>query len=266
MWLPGNEILHLIDDAQFLATLPGLAFAFVLVLSRTGMVVMLLPGLGEVEPPPVVRAGLTLALTALVLPGITPLIPPTSGIVALGMIVAELGAGAMLGWLARLPAMALTMAGAIISYMLGLSSVVQPDPALGGQSAALARLFGLIAPVLILSTGLYALPLSALAGSYQLIGPGELIPAGPLAETVTSALAASFVMAVQLAAPFILVGSVFQVALGLLARLVPQLQAYTAAIPGQILGGLFLLMLVVAPLLGEWTETIRAAWSALPGL
>lgn len=254
------------DEAQFLATLPTQAFAFVLVLSRTSMVVMLLPGLGEVEPPPVVRAGLTLALTALVFPGVTQLVPPTSGIVAAGMIVAELGAGAMLGWLARLPVMALTMSGAVVSYMLGLSSVVQPDPALGGQSAALARLFGLVAPVLLLSTGLYALPLSALAGSYQLIGPGELVPAGPLAETVTSAVAASFGLAIQLAAPFILVGSVFQVALGLLARLVPQLQAYTAAVPGQILGGLLLLMLIAVPLLGEWTEAIRAAWSALPGL
>ena len=254
------------DDVQLLATLPGLAFAFVLVLSRTGMVIMLLPGLGEVEPPPVVRAGLTLALTALVLPSVTPLVPVTSGIAAAGMVVAELGVGALLGWSARLPAMALTMAGAIISYMLGLSSVVQTDPALGGQSAALARLFGLVAPVLLLSTGLYALPLSALAGSYQLIGPGELLPTGPLAETVTSAVAASFVMAVQLAAPFILVGVVFQAALGLLARLVPQLQAYTAAIPGQILGGLLLLMILAVPLMAEWTEAVRAAWSALPGL
>ena len=254
------------DEAQLLAALPGLAFAFVLVLSRTGMAVMLLPGLGEAEPPPIVRAGLTLALTALVLPGVAPLVPATSGVAAAGMIVAELGVGTLLGWLARLPAMALTMAGAVISYMLGLSSVVQTDPALGGQSAALARLFGLVAPVLLLSTGLYALPLSALAGSYQLIGPGELLPAGPLAETVTTAVAASFTLAIQLAAPFILVGVVFQVALGLLARLVPQLQAYTAAAPGQILGGLLLLMLVAAPVLSEWTEAVRAAWSALPGL
>lgn len=254
------------DDAQLLASLPSLAFGFALVLARTSMVVMLLPGLGEAEPPPMVRAGLALALTALVLPGVAPLVPTTSGIAVAGMIVAELGVGALLGWLARLPAMALSMAGAVISYMLGLSSVVQPDPGLGGQSAALARLFGLVAPVLLLSTGLYALPLSALAGSYQLIGPGELLPVGPLAETVTSAVAASFVLAVQLAAPFILVGFVFQAALGLLARLVPQLQAYTAAVPGQILGGILLLMAVALPLLAEWTGAVRAAWSALPGL
>ena len=254
------------DGAQLLAALPDFAFAFVLVLSRTGMAVMLLPGLGEAEPPPMVRAGLALALTGLVLPGVGPVVPPGSGVEAAGMVAAELGVGAMLGWLARLPSMALTMAGAVVSYMLGLSSVVQTDPALGGQSAALARLFGLAAPVLILSTGLYALPVSALAGSYQLAGPGQLLPAGPLAETVVGAVSASFALAIQLAAPFILVGFVFQAALGLLARLVPQLQVYTAAVPGQILGGLLLLMAVALPLLGEWAGAVRVAWSALPGL
>ena len=52
------------DDAALLAALPGWAFAFALVLSRTGMAVMLLPGLGEAEPPPIVRAGLALATYA----------------------------------------------------------------------------------------------------------------------------------------------------------------------------------------------------------
>ena len=104
---------------------------------------------------------------------------------------AELLVGRVLGWLARLPALALAMAGAVVSDMLGLSSVVQPDPALGGQSSALARLFGLLAPVLVLSTGLYALPLQALAGSYRLFPPGSVMPAGPLAESVTAAVSAA---------------------------------------------------------------------------
>lgn len=254
------------DAAALLAALPGMAFTFVLVLCRTGMAIMLLPGLGEAEPPLVVRSGLALMVASLVLPGVAPVAPPEAALQAAGMIGAELLVGAMLGWLARLPVMALNMAGAVVSYMVGLSSVVQPDPALGGQSAALARLYGLAAPVLILSTGLHMLPLSALAGSYGVMPMGEVLPAGPLAETVSAAVSASFLLAVQLAAPFIVVGLVFQVVLGLLARLVPQLQVFSAAVPGQILGGLLLLALVAGPMLGEWTGAVRAVWSALPGL
>lgn len=254
-------------DAALLAALPSMAFAFALVLCRAGMVVMLMPGLGEAEPPAMVRAGLALALAALLLPGLASLVPavPDPGIGA-AMVGMELAAGALLGWLARLPAMALSMAGAIVSYMLGLSSVVQPDPALGGQSAALARLFGLIAPVLILSSGLYALPLQALAGSYTVLPPGGALPPGGLAELVIQALSASFGLSLRLAAPFLLAGVIWQAALGLLARLVPQLQAYSAAAPGQILAGLMLLGWLGTRITSAWTLSISASWASLPGL
>ena len=255
-------------DAALLAALPGWAFAFVLVLSRTGAVVMLMPGLGEAEPPAVVRAGLAVAISLLLLPAVAPLVPslPEARLTSAGMIVAELLVGAMLGWLARLPALALGMAGAVTSYMLGLSSVVRTDPALGGLASAGGRLCGLAAPVLVLSTGLYALPLRALGGSYYVVAPGSLLPAGPLAESVTAAVSACFGMALQLAAPFILAGLIWQAALGLLARLAPQLQVYTAATPGQILGGLALLGLLGSRILAAWLDGVSTAWSGLPGL
>lgn len=256
-----------VTDAELLAGLPGLAFAFALVLCRTGVVVMLVPGLGEVEAPATIRAGLALAMSLALLPGVAPLVSaPPAGWGAAGMVVAELLAGGVLGWLARLPALALSMAGAVISTMTGLTSVLQPDPALGGQSAALARLFGLLAPVLVLSSGLYALPLSALAGSYQVVPPGALMQAGPVMDLVQTAVGASFGLAIRLSAPFLLAGLVVQGGVGLLSRLVPQLQVYALAAPGQILGGLTLLGVLAAALLAAWSETLTDSWSHLPGL
>lgn len=255
-------------EQAVLAALPGLAFAFMLVLARTAAAILLLPGLGEAEPPAVVRAGLAMGVALLLLPGVAALVPapPDSPVLAAGMVGAELVAGGLLGWLARLPSLALGAAGGIISYMLGLSSVVQTDPALGGQSAALGRLFGLVAPVLILSSGVYALPLQALAGSYQILPPGTLVPAGAAAESVVGAVLTSFGLAIRLAAPFILGSIVFQAALGVLGRLVPKLQLASGAVPGQILGGLALLGLTAAALLQTWDEALRDAWANLPGL
>jgi flagellar biosynthetic protein FliR len=253
-------------DADLLAALPSLAFALALVLCRVGMVVMLLPGLGEVEAPLMVRAGLALGLTLLLLPAVASSVPSVpKGLAGPQMIAAELLTGAALGWLARLPALALGMAGAIISTLLGLSSVLQPDPALGGQSTALARLFGLAAPVLILATGLYTLPLSALAGSYALVGPGGVLPAGDIAELLVKVAGSSFSLALQLSAPFLLAGVVWQVAVGLLARVAPQLQAFSVAIPGQILGGLVLVGLLASRILSTWEGGVSASWAALPG-
>lgn len=254
-------------EAALLASLPSMAFALVLVLCRVGTAVMLIPGLGEAELPAMVRAGFALGLTLLVLPGVVGLVPEAPGDWSgAGMIGAELLTGAVLGWLARLPALALPMAGAIVAYLLGLSSVLQPDPALGGQSTALARLFGLVAPVLILATGLYSLPLSALVGSYGLVGPGGTLPSGDAVEMLIKVASESLGLALQLSAPFLLAGFVWQVALGLLARLVPQLQVYSAAAPGQILGGMVLLSLLAARLLGAWADGVSTSWAALPGL
>ena len=211
-----------------MAALPGWGFAFGLVLARVGAAVMLLPGLGEAELPSVVRAGLAVALTALLLPGIGPAVPvpPADPLVGAGMVAAELVTGLWLGWLARLLVQALPIAGQIVSYMLGLSNVLQPDPVLGAQSTALARLLGLAAPVLLLASGLYALPIAALAGSYRLIAPGALLPSGDASESVVQGVAQAFALALRLAAPFVLASIVWQIALALLARLVPRLQVY----------------------------------------
>ena len=80
------------------------------------------------------------------------------------------------------------------------------------------------------------------------------------------AVAGSFALAVRLASPFLLVAIVWNVATGLLARLVPRLQIYFVAMPGQILGGIALLAVLATTLLTAWQDSVRAGFSALPGL
>lgn len=247
-----------------LASLPAWGFAFLLVLSRCGMAVVLMPGLGEAEAPATVRMGLAVALTLLVLPGIG-VVPLADGWHTAGMVAAELLCGGLLGGLARLITLALPMAGQIISFMLGLSSVVQPDPVLG-QSSALMRLFSVVAPVIVLGTGLWVLPVTALIGSYALAPAGTMLPIGDGAQAVLEVVSTSFSLALRLAAPFIFASVVWQVAMGLTGRLVPHLQIYFAAIPGQIVGGLALLALLSMSLLESWSEAARQGFGTLPGL
>ena len=241
-------------DAGLLAALPAWAFALILVLSRVGGVCMLLPGLGEAEVPMNIRAGATLAFTVLLLPALQPGLPamPENPFRLGGLLAGEILCGLWLGWLARLPMLALPMAGQLAAGALGLSNVLQPDPTLGPQTSAISRLFALAAPAILLASGLYALPLRALVQSYRVIPPGVWLPAGDLAQRITATVGESFELAMQLAGPFIAGGLIWQVALGVLARLVPQLQVYFAAMPGQILGGLLLLALFSLGVLQTW--------------
>ena len=252
-----------------LAGLPSLAFGFMLVLCRISAAVMVLPGFGESEVPVVLRVGLAVGITLLIFPGVEAIMPAGSGGSALRdfvMIGSELAFGLMLGWLARLMVLSLPIAGQIISTMIGLASVLQPDPELGSQTTGVSRVLALAAPVLILSSGLYALPLGALAGSYHLVPPGTLFSAGDAAQSVAIATEGCFSLALRLASPLILAGFVWQVMLGLLARLVPSLQVYGLSLPGQVLGGLLLLALLIGPMLTVWMNAMRVSFASLPGL
>lgn len=267
------------DDAALLVDLPKWAFAFVLVLSRIAAAFMLLPAFGEAELPAMVRAGLAVVFTLVLLPVVAPLLPamPDNGFVALIAVAGETIVGIWLGWLARLLILALPMAGQIIANVIGLASVLQPDAMLGPQGSALGRLFALAAPVAVMATGLHALPLAALEGSYHVLppyslatGPGLVVglslAPGDAAQAIVAAVGNSFGLALRLAAPFVLAAIVWNLALGLLSRLVPQWQLYFAVLPGQIIGGFLLLGLLSGAVLSAWLAAVRDGLSTLPGL
>src|SRR4051794_28244060 len=130
-----------------------------------------------------------------------------------------------------------------MALMIGLASPLQSDPSFGAQGTALSRLFGLVAAMLILSTGLYAL-LRALAESYALLPAGGALPVPGQAAMLAQAVADSLSLALRLAAPLLLAGILGQFALGLLSRLAPMVPVFVLAAPGQILAGLLLLALV----------------------
>lgn len=239
-----------------------------MVLARAGSAIMLLPGLGEADAPSVVRAGLAVTLTLVLLPVVYQAMPPepASFLLFAKMIVAEVITGLWLGWLARVVVLCLPIAGQIISHMVGLSSVLQPDAALGAETTILSRLFSLSIPVLVFSSPLYALPLSALVGSYQLIPPGHVLPIKLGTQEAVTTVATAFSLALQLTSPFLIASITWYTAMALIARLTPRLQIYFVAAPAQIIGGVFLLALIVTVELNVWQTSVATQLSNLPGL
>jgi flagellar biosynthetic protein FliR len=243
------------------------AFALVLVLARIGATFALLPGLGESTVPAVVKAGMVFTLTLLLLPIVEKTLPPRpDSDLALGlMVLTELANGLWFGWLARILATSLPLAGQYIADFAGLSNVLQPSPDLGAQTTAISRMYDVAVPVLILASGLYRLLLSALVGFYQLIPPGSLAWVPDSAAATVTVVGESFNLALRLAAPFILAAVGWHVAIGLIARLVPRLQVFFVALPGQIGLALLLLAVVAAPTIGAWLEAMHTDFGTLPG-
>jgi flagellar biosynthetic protein FliR len=255
-------------DMALLEALPLLAFHAALVFCRMGAAVMLLPGLGEAEIPMNIRLALGVLLVFTLTPVLSPALPPLPSEVAplLLLVAQEVLIGAWIGLCARFVALGLAQAGQVIALMMGLATPLQGDQFLGGTATAPARMFSLLTAALFLATGLYEVPLRALAGSYGTLPAGQGLPLGDAAELLTRFAAGVLVVAMQLAAPFVLAAIFFNAAMGLLARVAPQLQVFIVAAPAQLLGGFLLLILLMPAIFHAWWHGTTEALSRLPGL
>lgn len=253
-------------DMALLASLPALAFQAALLFCRLGAAVMLLPGLGEQEIPATLRLTLGVVLVPLLLPVLGPALPAAPEAVgeALRLIATEILVGLWIGTLARFIAMALAQAGQVIATMIGLTSPLQGDLELGAQATVLGRALGAATAVLILSTGLYAIPLGALVHSYAVLPVGAPL-SGAVAESVARAAGESLDLALRLAGPFVLGAILFNVGMGLVSRLAPQVQIFVVAAPAQILAGTGLLMLLLPAMIAVWQTASQELFLALPG-
>lgn len=256
--------------AAFLAHLPDQVFALLLVFARVSGAVVLLPGLGEQEIPPPVRLAIALVLSVLLVPGLgapglgaMPALPAAPFELA-RLMAAETVTGLWLGFLARTMALALPAAGSLAAGALGLANVLQPDADLGPGASALATALQRAVPAVVLAANLHVPLLLALAGSYALVPIGQVLPA-PSLGAVLPAVADAFALALRLAAPFLFAGLLWSGLLGLAVRLVPRLQIYFAAMPGQVLAGLLLFAGLVPMLLEVWTRAMADAFALLAG-
>ena len=249
-------------------SVPREAFAALLVLCRISAAVSVMPAFGEDTMPITVRAAVAVMLSWVVTPLVLAAAPPLprSGVETVIMVVFEVGTGLFLGWTARIAALALPIAAQIISVVTGLTSVINPDPELGAQSGALARLFNLAVPAALLSSGLFALPLDALVGSYRIVGFGGHLAVPDTIRAAITVVTASFALALRLSAPFLAAGMLWHVTVGLIGRFVPTLQAQAVVIPGQILGGLVLLAIFGASLMFGWEAGFREIFSGSLGM
>lgn len=234
--------------------LPALAATFMLVFARVGAMMMLLPGFGEASVPVRLRLGIALMLALIMLPlhraAYHVDLSATSAVIVL--MVQEIMVGVVLGATARFTLAALSVAGSIIAQQMGLGFVTAVDPTQGQQSVIVANFLTILGLTLIFATDSHYLVLAALSDSYTLFTPGELMPSGDIAALATKAFTVAFKIGVQMAAPFIIFGLVFNLGLGLLARMMPQMQVYFVGVPLSILAGFLLLGVVLYALMGTF--------------
>lgn len=233
--------------------LPAGIYAVLLIFVRVGAAVMLLPAFGEPYVPTRVRLLIAFMVALVVAPVIAPTLPamPEGAVPLLTVILGETLIGIFIGTIARLFMTALITAGMVIAYMSTMANALTNDPSAAQQGSIAGTFLTVVALMVVVTLDLHHLMLLAVVDSYGLFAPGQAPPVGDLADMVTRVVSQTFLLAFQIAAPFIVVGLIFFLGLGLLGRLMPQMQVFFVAMPLQIGVGLVMLAITL-PTIVRW--------------
>ncbi|MEC7701366.1 MAG: flagellar biosynthetic protein FliR [Pseudomonadota bacterium] len=231
-------------------------FAFMLTFVRVGTAMMILPGLGDTLVPQQVRLYIALGFAFVLFPVTQAYMPnPLPGSVLLFLlIIFEFITGMFIGTVARIMMSALDVAGMIMSMMVGLGNAQLFNPLMSSQGSLLGAFLSIAGVTLLFVTNLHHLMLLGLLESYHAFPVGQLLQAQSMAEMIGQVVASSFRIGIQMSIPLIIIGTVMYIGMGVLARIMPQIQVFMLALPLQILIGFITLAVTAAAMLLFWLQ------------
>jgi flagellar biosynthesis protein FliR len=244
--------------------LPEFAIAFALTFARVGTMMMLMPGLSERSTPARIRLGMAVLVTLLALPLVRAGMPKSTDNLpaVLVILLGELAIGFTFGLAARFLMSSMQTAGVLIAQQIGLSFAMSVDPTHGdqGQAAVITSFITLLGVSLIFATNLHHVALMGIVDSYNSFAPGQVPKSGDAAQLALGVAHAAFNTGVQMAAPYLVFGLVFNAGLGILSRMMPQLQVFFLAMPASLLIGVIVLILTLSLMMDGFLQLVAATF------
>ena len=227
--------------------------------ARVIPVLVLAPFLGGRLVPGTVKVGLAVAIALLIWPqALRGVALPQLGTVHVVLLLAkEAFVGVALGLCAALVFLAAEAAGQLVDVARGASMAESLVPQSGTRASPVADLYLQLAVVVFLALGGHRLVLAALARSYEVV-PVTTFPSaaglGALALATVEMTGQMLLVAVGLATPVLLAAVLTDLALGLVNRVAPQLNAFVLGMPAKALVGAVLVLVTLSLVAGEVAE------------
>ena len=208
-------------------------FAGALIFARIGAIVMLIPGIGETFIPATIRLALAFVMTLALYPVLSVGVPAEPVAVAdlAGAVIKEMLIGLMIGGILRIFMNSLAAAGEIVSIQTTLSFAQTANPTQASPSTTVGTFLNLLALVLLMATNLHHMFIAAIVRSYSLFPFHRDVPLGDAAQLAIQTIGKSFALGVQLSAPVMVFAFIFNIATGLVNRVMPQFQVFFVASP-----------------------------------
>lgn len=217
--------------------------AFV-IFCRIGACLMTLPGLSNLQIPMRVRLYLaiaaTLALSPLLWPAVSSALADAPLMKILPLIFGELLIGALIGLSARLFFLALETSVTCVAMTIGLGNIFASSIAENDAAPVLASFAVLVATMLFFASDQHLRVIESLVLSYSAMPLAGVPESGSMIDFYLRALEESFILALRIGSPFLLLGAAVNFAFGLVNRMVPQAPVYFVSAPLLIALGLYL--------------------------
>ena len=220
-----------------------------LVVFRLGGLMILGPVFGSSVIPAKIRVLLAFLIGAAVYPVLAGRVMPAAAGLTLWtlapLMATELLIGLLIGYLATIPMIATQMGGLLMSQQMGLGFARFYNPGMDAQSDIVGQILFFMALAGFLAIGGHDAMVLAMLRTFDYIPPGGLAIDRDVLDLVTGLLMASFELALRVAAPVLILVFLESLAMGYMAKTVPQLNILSLGFPIRILAGVGMLFLAL---------------------
>lgn len=246
---------------------------FLLITARMTGFVLFNPLFGRRGIPGIVKAGLILMLSVTVF-GATPgRVQMPSTLVGLAvMFLLELGVGYILGLVVNFFFYIPLMAGSVIDMQMGLAMASTYDPGSGIQVTATSTLLNILMTLLFFVSNGHLTLIRILLRSGSLVPYGNVALGPEVYSVMTEIFVDCTLLGVKLCMPILAAELMGQVGMGILMKVIPQINVFAINIELKVIVGLSLVLILMAPfsefLLNAETEmmySIQRALSVMSG-
>lgn len=232
-------------------------FAFILVFVRVGTAIMIMPGIGNAFVPANIRLYFALAFTFVIFPILQSRVPTPipETFTFFTMIMMEFIAGLFLGTVMRVLLAAIDVAGMIIATQSSLANAQLFNPAFAAQGTIVGAFLTMVATLLLLVTDMHHLMITGIIESYDLILINQIPPLGDITNIIIQQVGFAFKIAIQMTAPFLIIVTLLNVGMGVMSKVMPQVQVFMLAVPIQVTLSLITLGIIMSTMMLYWLSS-----------
>ncbi len=240
---------------------------FTLVLMRVTGAIVLNPIFGRRNIPSTAKGGLIFVISIITMMMTdVEVVTINSTIFFVILLLKELAVGFLFGYVMQLFEMIVTYAGAFMDNQMGLAMANVYDPQSGTQMAITGTIFQTFFLLIFFAVDGHLVVLRMIIASGDIVPYGEL-SLGPLAfDTVLLIFVDCITLMIRLAFPIIAFEFLVEAGMGVLMRMIPQINLFVLSIQLRVVVGLFILYLLSSTIMDYMNSLMEQMYMALEAL